>query len=178
MNLDMNLLFELVQKYQTSRSDLDSEYIEKLYSRMKYTVRDEPSFTLKDEQTLEDVYQHYQTLKNSSPQDPKTREVLRLYKVFRGLLFDLKTRFEYMSPDVAIQDSLNIVDHCQEVFESLAADLEKVGLGTQNLDRKKALLAFSKEFRQLSLKVDRDHLKELYQEALGHFDRFQAFVDP
>lgn len=152
----MNLLFEWISRYEKRQDPGLSQKIEELAQKMNST-----ELSSEDDEVLKGVLKRFEKARKSDGREPllelRQRNLERAFLRFQGLVFDLKTRFDYMSPEVAIQDGLDLSEYVKEVIEEIHQDL-KESHSWDNPD----LQEFQQGLSQLYSSFSRERLKELY----------------
>lgn len=162
--LKMNLLYEWTTRYERKREESLAEKIHGLYHEIKGD-----KLSPEETEVLEEVMARFQKaealLDQEEDRNPlqKMREqaLERVFLKFRGLVFDLKTRLDYSSAEVAIQDGLDLSEYVREVIEEINNDLNE-SYDFEN----PALSEFQQGLSQFYGSFQRDRLKELYPESV------------
>jgi predicted nuclease with TOPRIM domain len=169
--LRMNLLSEFIEKDLKKGEDHLKEKISALFKELGSC-----ELTGEEEKTLEDLKESYQNRlkrKLESPLDEVRRKALkRAFLKYRGLVFDLKTRFDYSSAEVAIQDGLDLSEYVKEVIEEITNELN------DSLVVESEKLSFVRdEISSYYFKFSRERLQELYPQISQTFRTFREVLD-
>ncbi len=155
--LQMNLLFEWISRFERTPDPKLDQRIEALVSEMKKRDlnKEERDILTKVTQRFEEARQ---THNQKDPLESLREGTLeRVYLKYQGLVFDLKTRFDYISPDVAIQDGLDLSEYVREVIEEIYQDLKE-----SHTWENKGLREFEMGLSELYSHFSRERLRELY----------------
>lgn len=169
--LRMNLLSEFIESDLRRGESHLKEKIESLFRELE-------SYDLKEDEkgTLEELRRNYQNRRNKkveSPLDEVRRSALkRAFLKFRGLVFDLKTRFDYTSAEVAIQDGLDLSEYVKEVIEEINNDLND-SLAVEN----EKLSFVRDEISSYYFNFSRERMQELYPQISQTFRTFREVLD-
>ncbi len=169
--LRMNLLSEFIEKDLKTGQDHLKEKISSLFEELKSCdLSDE------EEQTLSDLKANYEkrlAKKMNAPLDEVRRKALkRAFLKYRGLVFDLKTRFDYSSAEVAIQDGLDLSEYVKEVIEEITNELN------DSLVVESEKLSFVRdEIGSYYFTFSRERLQELYPQISQTFRTFREVLD-
>jgi len=170
--LKINLLHEFITKLSFDRRDFFSPKIESLISDLH-----QEELTSEEEKTLSQLQKTYRERLEEKPEpliDLRRRTLKRAFLRYRGLVFDLKTRFDYGSPQVALQDGLDLSEYVKEVIEEITDDL-KQNLLQGKLDIKASQVLDS--ISSLYFEFTRERLAELYPRFVETLRVFQELLD-
>lgn len=169
--LRMNLLSEFIESYLRNGQDHLKEKINLLFNELR-----DGELTDDERDTLDELRLSYETRlkkKLESPLNEVRRNALkRAFLKYRGLVFDLKTRFDYSSAEVAIQDGLDLGEYFKEVIEEITNDLN------DSLVIESEKLSFVRdEISSYYFTFSRERIQELYPQISQTFRTFREVLD-
>lgn len=138
----MNLLSEFIERFNNNREYSLQGKIEELIKEFEVNSN---SLSEEDLCTLGAVKNSYEESLKKKAETYREDNVLRVsqrdrliksFKKYRGLVFDIKTRFDYSGPHVAIQDGLDITEYLKEVIEEVNNDLKESHLFSLSKERR------------------------------------------
>lgn len=169
--LRMNLLKEFIESDLKKGQPHLKVKIDTLFKELS-----ENELSEADKQTLEDLEKDYRErskkLKESPLNEVRRQSLKRAFLKYRGLVFDLKTRFDYTSAEVAIQDGLDLGEYVKEVIEEITNELNEAWVFE---DEK--LSQVRDEIGSYYFQFTRDRLQELYPQISQTFREFRDVVD-
>jgi|GEM_PF-4745379 len=164
----MNLLSEFIYRFKNSNEIFLKDKIVNLINQ----------FELHRDDLNEEDFRTFEVVKNDFEESVRQREqiltgdsilnhsrndrLIKSFKKFRGLVFDIKTRFEYSGPQVAIQDGLDITEYFKEVIEEVNNDLKESHLFSLPKETREHGEKVLDNLSVLYSSFKRERMKELY----------------
>ena len=169
--LRMNLLSEFIEKDLGSSGSSLQEKINHLFEELENAELNEA-----ERNTLSDLKENYQTRKSKKKESPleeyRSNLLKRAFLKYRGLVFDLKTRFDYTSAEVAIQDGLDVSEYFREVIEEINNDLNEC-----LLVESEKLNSVRDQISHYYARFSRRNMAEIYPEMAKTFKEFREVLD-
>lgn len=169
--LRVNLLNEFIEKDLQRPQGHLQEKIAHLFDELEQSPLSD-----KDHQTLSDLKSSYQKRKEEQKEYPLSQLRANILKAaflkYRGLVFDLKTRFDYTSAEVAIQDGLDVSEYFREVIEEINNDLNEC-LVVEDVK----LSRVRDNISQYYVGFSRQKMAEIYPEMAKTLKEFREVLD-
>lgn len=176
--LKMQLLTEFIDRYKVKNNDQLLSRISTLFHQL---FEHEDCMPAEDVQVLLEIKKEFDIYeKEKSSFDPirhvQAGHLERAYKKYRGLVFDIKTRFDYQSPQVAIQDGLDIVEYAREVIEEINIDLKESHSFNLPREKRNKLLRVYDELAIVYCELSRVTLLKDYQRMVRILQDFSEVL--
>lgn len=169
--LRMNLLSEFIESDLQKGQDHLKEKIRSLFNELEgYELTPGETQTLNE---LRASYKKRLKKRHDSPLEEVRRNALkRAFLKYRGLVFDLKTRMDYTSAQVAIQDGLDLSEYVKEIIEEITTELND-----SLVPESEVLSQVRDEISSYYFSFQRDRLQELFPQFSQTLRIFQEALD-